>query len=115
MFYKKELISNFFLPKPTKPHKYVKVNLTEHTTYPFLRDSELGELILKYNWSQTSIGGIQQWPQSLRTTLGIMLHSAFPMFLFWGKELICFYNDAFRPSLGVDMAFYWAADRRRNE
>ena len=24
------------------------------------------------------------------------------MFLFWGSELICFYNDAFRPSLGTD-------------
>jgi PAS domain S-box-containing protein len=24
------------------------------------------------------------------------------MLLFWGDELICFYNDAFRPSLGVD-------------
>ncbi|HXR79437.1 MAG TPA: ATP-binding protein, partial [Saprospiraceae bacterium] len=33
-------------------------------------------------------------------TLGILLHSAFPMFLFWGKDLICFYNDAYRPSLG---------------
>ncbi|MCR8526570.1 hypothetical protein WB334_26460, partial [Escherichia coli] len=22
------------------------------------------------------------------------------MFLFWGDELTCFYNDAFRPSLG---------------
>lgn len=24
------------------------------------------------------------------------------MFLFWGEDLICFYNDAFRPSLGVE-------------
>ena len=24
------------------------------------------------------------------------------MFLFWGKELICFYNDAYRPSLGMN-------------
>jgi PAS domain S-box-containing protein len=24
------------------------------------------------------------------------------MFLFWGEELICFYNDAYRPSLGND-------------
>lgn len=30
-----------------------------------------------------------------------MLHSSFPMFLFWGDELTCFYNDAYRPSLGV--------------
>lgn len=24
------------------------------------------------------------------------------MFLFWGEDLICFYNDAYRPSLGTD-------------
>jgi PAS domain-containing protein len=37
--------------------------------------------------------------QSLRATLGIALHSAFPMFLFWGNDLTSFYNDAFRLSL----------------
>ena len=40
------------------------------------------------------------WPQSLRITLGILLNSKFPMFWWWGQELICFYNDAYRPSLG---------------
>ena len=24
------------------------------------------------------------------------------MFLFWGRELVCFYNDAYRPSLGKE-------------
>ena len=75
---------------------------TEHV-YPFLQGGgELGELARIHDWSKTSLGVPDQWPQSLRTTLGIMLHSAFPMFLFWGKELTCFYNDAFRPSLGID-------------
>ena len=41
-----------------------------------------------------------QWPQSLITTLSIILNSKFPMFLFWGEDLVCFYNDAYRPSLG---------------
>ncbi|MDQ6904399.1 MAG: PAS domain-containing sensor histidine kinase, partial [Bacteroidota bacterium] len=36
----------------------------------------------------------------LHTTLSIILNSKFPMFLFWGKDQICFYNDAYRPSLG---------------
>lgn len=62
----------------------------------------MGELIRHYNWSQTSLGAPATWPQSLRTTLSILLHSKFPMFLFWGPELICFYNDAYRPSLGVE-------------
>jgi PAS domain S-box-containing protein len=63
---------------------------------------EMGKLILEYDWASTSVGAIGQWPQSLKTTLGILVHSKFPMFLFWGDELICFYNDAYRPSLGND-------------
>ena len=63
---------------------------------------EMGELIKSKDWSHTSVGDPATWPQSLRTTLSIILHSKFPMFLFWGEDLICFYNDAFRPSLGND-------------
>ena len=63
-------------------------------------NSEMGELIQKKDWSKTSLGSPETWSQSFRTTLSIMLNSKFPMFLFWGPELICFYNDAYRPSLG---------------
>ena len=69
----------------------------------FLRGGgEMGELTRSYDWSDTVLGTPDSWPQSLRTTLSIILNSRFPMFLFWGPELICFYNDAYRPSLGKD-------------
>lgn len=69
----------------------------------FLKDTgELGELILNYDWSRTCIGAISTWPESLKVTLSNILHSAFPMFLFWGDDFLCFYNEAFRPSLGVN-------------
>lgn len=61
---------------------------------------ETGSLIRMTDWTKTSLGAIDQWPQSLKTTLSIILNSKFPMFLFWGPEEICFYNDAYRPSLG---------------
>jgi PAS domain S-box-containing protein len=63
---------------------------------------EMGKLTREKNWSKTAVGDISTWPQSLRTTLSILLNSKFPMFLFWGDELTCFYNDAYRPSLGND-------------
>lgn len=63
---------------------------------------EMGELTRAKDWSKTLIGSPDLWPQSLRTTLGILLNSKFPMFLFWGPDHICFYNDAYRPSLGND-------------
>jgi PAS domain S-box-containing protein len=68
----------------------------------FIPDNEMGNLIRAKDWSKTPVGPIDSWPQSLRTTLSIILNSKFPMFLWWGPELICFYNDAYRPSLGND-------------
>lgn len=62
----------------------------------------MGALIRDLNWASTSLGPITSWPQSLITTLSIITHSKFPMFLFWGADLICFYNDAYRQSLGND-------------
>jgi PAS domain-containing protein len=61
---------------------------------------EMGELTRNYDWSKTSIGSPADWPQSLQTTVSLILNSRFPMFLWWGQELIQFYNDAYRPSLG---------------
>ena len=63
---------------------------------------EMGALTRTKDWSKTSIGDPVHWPQSLRTALSIILNSKFPMFLFWGEGLVCFYNDAYRPSLGKD-------------
>ena len=63
---------------------------------------KIGELTRAKDWSKTSIGSPEYWPQSLRTTLSILLNSKFPMFLFWGDELLCFYNDAYRPILGKE-------------
>lgn len=60
---------------------------------------EIGELTRNYNWRETTLGCTQHWPESLRTTLSIILHSRLPMFLFWGQEQVCFYNDASRPIL----------------
>ncbi len=61
---------------------------------------EMAGLFRKRDWAATPVGPPQNWPQSLRTTLDNLLNSLFPMFLFWGDRHICFYNDAYRPSLG---------------
>lgn len=76
------------------------MNTTNH--YFLANGGEMGALTRAKDWSKTSVGSVDSWPQSLRTTLGILLNSKFPMFLFWGPDHICFYNDAYRPSLGND-------------
>ena len=70
-------------------------------TLQFLQGGgELGALIRATDWSRTALGAIDTWPQSLKTTLGIMLNSRYPMFVFWGPELIKIYNDGYAPILG---------------
>ena len=59
-----------------------------------------GREILARDWDGSSIGPIETWPPSLRTTLALMLDCPTPMFLAWGDDLLCFYNDAYRPVLG---------------
>ena len=61
---------------------------------------EMGRLTREFDWTSTTIGSPDTWSQSLLTTVGIVLNSRFPMFLWWGPDLVQFYNDAYRPSLG---------------
>jgi signal transduction histidine kinase/CheY-like chemotaxis protein len=53
------------------------------------------------DWSSTSLGPPQQWPQSLRAVVNLMLGSAFPMFVAWGPQLHTLYNDAYSDILGA--------------
>jgi PAS domain S-box-containing protein len=59
-----------------------------------------GALIRSIDWADSPLGPAQFWPTALKTTLAIMLNSRHPMFLWWGPELIQFYNDAYVPSFG---------------
>lgn len=83
---------------------------------PFITErGEMAKLIKEHDWSQTSLGHHEDWPQSLKTTLSILINSKFPTVLFWGKDLICFYNDAFRPSLGIEGKHPWSLGKRGEE
>ena len=60
----------------------------------------MGALIRAHDWSGSSLGPPDSWPQSLKTALSICLGSKFPMVIWWGAELSVFYNDAYIPILG---------------
>ncbi len=55
-----------------------------------------------HHWTATSIGSPETWPQPLRTALRLLLNTGHPMYLWWGPDLLCFYNDAYRPSIGSE-------------
>jgi PAS domain S-box-containing protein len=61
---------------------------------------EMGELIRSYDWTGTSLGPPEEWPQSLRSVLSICLASNFPIAIYWGNDLTLFYNDAWSTIAG---------------
>ena len=67
----------------------------------WLAGGEIGKIIRLLDWSQTPIGPVESWPQSLKTAVDILLNSRFPMFIWWGCELTNIYNDAYTPMLGA--------------
>jgi len=56
---------------------------------------KMGEFIRKMDWSATSVGDPVGWPQSLSTSVSICLNSRFPLLIWWGKDLVKIYNDAY--------------------
>src|SRR6476469_5142084 len=62
--------------------------------FPF-GGGENGALVLALDWSNTSLGPMPEWPESLKTTVGILLRSPVPIVLLWGPDGIMIYNDAY--------------------
>nr|WP_315252735.1 ATP-binding protein [uncultured Duganella sp.] len=59
------------------------------------------DLVQAHRWQDTPLGAASDWPVSLRTAVGIVMHAVHPMFLWWGDEMIQIYNDAYVPCFGV--------------
>ncbi len=68
---------------------------SSHEVFPGQSDSS--RLLRSLDWSSSPLGPLEQWPQSLRTSVSICLNSAFPILVWWGPELVMLYNDAYAP------------------
>ena len=62
---------------------------------------EMSEMIRSKDWSETSLGPISEWPQSLLTTVSLCLASNFPINIVWGPDAIQIYNDGYRVVCGA--------------
>jgi len=56
---------------------------------------ELGALIAQFDWSTTSLGPIDAWPQSVKSTVSLILHSPLPMVTMWGEAGVMIYNSGY--------------------
>ena len=71
------------------------VNQPDHA-----RPAPLPGLAGGQDWTATSFGPVESWPQSLRTAASMVLGSATPMFIGWGPDFRMLYNDAYADILG---------------
>ncbi|RZJ47342.1 MAG: PAS domain S-box protein [Brevundimonas sp.] len=55
----------------------------------------MAERIRAFDWSRTPLGPINEWPQSLRTVVGLLVAAPGPMVLLWGPEGVLIYNDGY--------------------
>jgi len=63
---------------------------------------EMGALIRAHDWEKTPLGPPGHWPQALKVAVRILLSCGHPMFIWWGPQLIQFYNDAYCRSIGPE-------------
>src|ERR1044072_6866938 len=61
----------------------------------------MGALLRATDVRKTPFGPVEDWPQSLRTAVSIMLESPFAMVVAWGPDFRFFYNDRYQPILGA--------------
>ncbi|MEO7975628.1 hypothetical protein [Flavobacterium sp.] len=76
--------------------------MTNNEHYFLAGGGEMGELIRSKDWSKTSLGNPDTWPQSLRTMVAVMLENPFSMYIAWGSDYTQIYNDGYRPILGAN-------------
>ncbi|MBL8266186.1 sensor histidine kinase [Steroidobacter sp.] len=76
----------------------------------------MGELIGNKDWAGSDLGGLNEWPASLRTALGIGFAFPAPACIVWGQQRAQLYNDAYAQlsvmghsdALGEDFAHSWS-------
>ena len=68
----------------------------------FPGDTEMHRLTREFDWSANLLGPVDEWPTQLTTLVNVVLDSNHPMFIWWGPDLIQFYNDAYRTTMGPE-------------
>jgi PAS domain S-box-containing protein len=77
-------------------------------------DDHVGHDLAQVDWAATPLGPGEDWPQSLRTAVSILLSTRFPMWMAWGPDLTFFCNDAYRRDT-LGRKYPWALGRPSRE
>ncbi|MBD8552871.1 PAS domain-containing hybrid sensor histidine kinase/response regulator [Sphingomonas sp. CFBP 8764] len=67
---------------------------------PIIGGGDMGRLVRDTDWSKTPIGAYERWPQSMRSSLSMVLNTKGIAALYWGPDQWLLYNDAYGVALG---------------
>ena len=62
----------------------------------------MGQRLREFDWAATDLGPPGAWLAGLRAAVKTMLTTRHPLFVFWGAQHLCLYNDACSQSLRAD-------------
>jgi PAS domain S-box-containing protein len=66
-----------------------------------IEGGETGALLRAFDWSASPLGPPADWPQALKTLVGVMLGSQQPMLIVWGPDYVTLYNDGYAAMCGA--------------
>ena len=76
--------------------------VTERQDLPFLSGGgRMAALIAGFDWTPTALGPIEGWPQSVKTTISLILRSPVPIVTLWYEDGVMIYNDAYAEFAGA--------------
>ena len=61
---------------------------------------EMGQRLREFDWDNSPLGNPSTWSCALKASIRSILASDHPMLIWWGSDLIQFYNDAYSRYLG---------------
>jgi PAS domain S-box-containing protein len=67
----------------------------------FAGGGKMGARMRAFDWTTTVLGPVEQWPQSLRACVRIVLGAGHPMLISWGSDYTMLYNDAYGVVVGT--------------
>ena len=72
-------------------------------TFDFIAgETEMARRMRAFDWTTTSLGPLDRWSGALKAMVRMALLTRHPVFIFWGPEQVCLYNDAYSASLGPE-------------
>lgn len=61
----------------------------------------MSEWLTSFDWASSTLGKMEEWPQSLKTAVSMCLTCRFPAMVAWGADMIQIYNDGYAEIIGI--------------